>query len=335
MTGRLYIDGYDAYREYGVFVRGENGYNELIAFPSLKSVDSNDWQEEDGIEADLSQPVLDTKSFQLPVATSYADTRWYRLIERLSDGSYHTFDFRHIGLSFRLRLESVTPSDRLGSLALMALKLSDDFPLVGYRFAAPVSAMPYDDSYTLDGVAMSSYGVRVLRGTLSEITKTPEVKANMLRNIKTLSGAIYDPKTVTYKSKDVKLYCLMTAATLSGLWRNWWALLYNLTQPEERSLFVDAIEQAFPCYYKSCQVTEFYVEGKIWLAFTLTLTMTHDFRIEEGDVVLAAETGSVVLTQQTDDAVDLRRLYNIRGGVRLVTSQVMRLTSYGNIRFNN
>lgn len=334
MTGELYIDGNDAYQEYGVFIR-DGGYNELVAYPSLKTVDSNDWQEEDGIEADLSQPVLDTKSFSLQAATSLRDTRWYRLMERLSDGSYHKWDFRNIGLSFRLRLESITPSDSQGALALMTFKLSDDFPLDGYTYAAPVSGLPSDDSYTLDGTAMTAYGVRVLRGTLSEITKTPEVKANMLRNIKTLSGAIYDPKTVTYKSKDVKLYCLMTAATLSGLWRNWWALLYDLTRPDERTLFVDSIEQAFPCYYKSCQVTEFYAEGKIWLAFTLTLTMTHDFRIEEGDIVLASETGGVVLTQQTDEAVDLRRLYTARGGVRLVTSETLRLTSDGNIRFNN
>ena len=48
MTDRFYIDGKDAFTEYGVFVQ-EDGYNELVAFPSLKSVKSNDWQEEDGI----------------------------------------------------------------------------------------------------------------------------------------------------------------------------------------------------------------------------------------------------------------------------------------------
>ena len=33
MTDRFYIDGKDAFTEYGVFVQ-EDGYNELVAFPS-------------------------------------------------------------------------------------------------------------------------------------------------------------------------------------------------------------------------------------------------------------------------------------------------------------
>ena len=57
MINRLFIDGNDAYLQYGVYVTS-GGFNELVAFPPLKSVDSNDWQEEDGVEADLSAPVL-------------------------------------------------------------------------------------------------------------------------------------------------------------------------------------------------------------------------------------------------------------------------------------
>ena len=43
MTGRLYIDGKDVYTEYGVYVV-KGGWNELIAYPPLKTVESNDWQ---------------------------------------------------------------------------------------------------------------------------------------------------------------------------------------------------------------------------------------------------------------------------------------------------
>lgn len=64
MSGRFYIDGKDAFTEYGIYVQ-EGGYNELVAFPPLKAVTSNDWQEEDGIEPDLSEPTLNTKEFFL------------------------------------------------------------------------------------------------------------------------------------------------------------------------------------------------------------------------------------------------------------------------------
>jgi len=35
-------------------------------------------------------------------------------------------------------------------------------------------------------------------------------------------------KNVRYKTKEVKLTCLMRANNLEELWRNWDALLYNL-----------------------------------------------------------------------------------------------------------
>ena len=39
MINRLFIDGNDAYLQYGVYVTS-GGFNELVAFPPLKSVES-------------------------------------------------------------------------------------------------------------------------------------------------------------------------------------------------------------------------------------------------------------------------------------------------------
>lgn len=335
MSGQLYIDGFDAYSVYGVYIT-EGGYNELVAMPALKTVETNDWQEEDGIEADLSEPVLNTKDVSIKFAVTEAHGRYFSLIELLSDGSYHTFDVTYIGRVFRLRLVSVSVNSSVGDFALMTMKFADDYPLDGYTYKAPERTIPNDDSYTLDGLPFSEYGVRLLRGTLSEITKTPNVKTNMLRNIKTLSGAIYDPKMVIYKSKEVKLSCLMTAPDLETLWRNWDALLYDLTKPEERTLWVGVLEQDFYLYYKSCQVSKFCVDGKIWLQFTLTVVFTHDFRINDDDTVLATEDGIVVFTQDGVYAIEmLPDRYNIVT-CRLVNNrQTLRLSSDSTFRFNN
>lgn len=35
MSGRFYIDGKDAFTEYGIYVQ-EGGYNELVAYPPRK-----------------------------------------------------------------------------------------------------------------------------------------------------------------------------------------------------------------------------------------------------------------------------------------------------------
>ena len=150
MSGRFYIDGKDAFTEYGIYVQ-EGGYNELVAFPPLKAVTSNDWQEEDGIEPDLSEPTLNTKEFSLKIVLSGMDYRWGGFIERLSDKAYHTFDFREIGRTYRLRLVSNPNTDLATLLGFITIKLADDFPLDGYTYKEPESTVPGSDYYELDG----------------------------------------------------------------------------------------------------------------------------------------------------------------------------------------
>ena len=49
MRGELYIDGKDAYTDFGVWIT-EGGYDGLLPFPELVEPDRNDWPDEDGIE---------------------------------------------------------------------------------------------------------------------------------------------------------------------------------------------------------------------------------------------------------------------------------------------
>lgn len=306
MTGRFYIDGKDVYTEYGVYVQ-EEGYNELVAFPPLKSVTSNDWQEEDGIEPDLSEPTLNTKEFSFKIVLTGMDYRWGGLIEKLSDKAYHTFDFKEIGRSYRLRLVSNPNTDLAMTLGFITLKLADDFPLDGYEYAEPESGIETYGDYELDSRPFTDYGVRILEGTLDEIQKSPNVKTNLLRNINTQNGALYDGEKVTYKTKDVKVNCLLRADTLDEFWRNYNALLYDLVRPEQRMLYVDETGYEYPCYYKSCSVSEFYASEKIWLKFTLTLCFI-SFRLEDDEYVLATEAREIVVTEDGEFAIDLRKI---------------------------
>lgn len=308
ITGRLYIDGDDAYKKYGVYVV-KGGWNDLVAFPPLKTVPSNDWQEEDGIEADLSNPVLNTKEVQLKVAFSGAYSRFASLIDHLSDGAYHTFECVYIGRVYRLRLVSQPNMAIAQTLETATLKFANDFPLYGYSYKAPDSSVIPSEDYKFDGLEFTDYGVRVLKGTLAEVKKMPTVKTNLLRNLSHLSGAIYDGGQVTFKTKDVKIFCLMRAESIDELWRNWDALLFDLIRPGEHLLWVDALEQEFPFHYKSCQVTEFYPDGRIWLNFTLTVTFTKSLRLKA--------------TQEKTTTV---RFVNSRS--------MLRLTGNGSFRFN-
>ena len=275
MTGRLYIDGKDVYADFGLGVV-EGGYNDIVAFPPLKTVKSNDWQEEDGIEADLSAPVLNTRDVSIKFVVWGGNKDGLgALIDLLSDKAYHTFYCATLRRKYRLRLVSHPNLEWAVRLGFTTLKFADDFPLDDYTYQPPVSGIkPYGD-YSLDDKLLTDYGVRVLQGSLASIDKSPEVKKNLLRNIGTQSGAIYDDARVTYKSKEVQINCLMRAANIEEFWRNHDALLYDLIRPDERRLFVDARGVEYPCHYKNCKTTEFYGDGEVWWKFTLTLVFTH------------------------------------------------------------
>jgi hypothetical protein len=335
MTGRLYIDGKDAYEQWGVYVT-KDGWNELIAFPPLKDVDTNDWQEEDGVEADLSDPKLNTKEVQLQVAYGGVFNRFMEFLNLLADGAYHEFNGEYIGRTFKLRLTQMPNLSAAQAIGTASLKFNNDFPLDGYKYKEPSSSVMQVEDYLLDGVPFTKYGCRILKGTLSEILKHAKVKTNLVRNITTQDGAEYDDETVTFSSKEVKVYCLMRAETITELWRNYDALLYDLIRPNERELEVAAIEQTFPFYYKSCQVTNFFPDGKIWLEFTLTICFTGDFRIDTEDMVLASEDGELIFTEDDQYAIEMLPGKFSLPTARLVNNRTtLRLTGNGAFRFND
>lgn len=128
----------------------------------------------------------------------------------------------------------------------------------------------------------------------------------------------------------------MRADTLEELWNNYDALLYNLIRPEERRLWVDDLEQDFPCYYKQCNVSQFYPEDRIWLKFELTLTFIHDFRITDDDMVLASEDNIIVFTEDGEFAIELLPDEYLYPSFRFVNNRAtIRLTGNRNFRFNN
>lgn len=242
MEGRLTIDGNDAFALWGVYAV-QGGWNELMAFPPLKAVTGNDWQEEDGIEADLSAPRLNTMECTVKFAYCKGADNVADLITLLAKGAYHDFSIKSLGRDCTLRMTQVTAMTADGGASgTVSIKLADDFPL---------------------------------------------------------DGAEYDGGRVTFKSKDIKLPCLMRAGSMTEMWRNRDALLYDLVRPGERMLAVDALGQEFPCHYKQCAVSEFFPDGRPWLRFSLTLTLTRNLRING---TAAAASASAVSAQSAQEA---------------------------------
>lgn len=268
MKGKTYIDGKDIFTAFGALVT-DGGYSGLVEFPSLKTVEYNDWQEEDGIEPDLSSPVLDTKDVSIPFA--FVGTRIDPFVAALSDKGYHSFEFRELGRTFRLRLVSVGTPSVCGDLRLVTMTFADDFPLDGYEYAEPTCSGP-ETGCTIDGRDLSEYGIRILQGTRAQLEAVPAVKPALSRNIRTVSGAYYDgDAAVRFKSRNLSLYCLVRSRTAQDFWKNHYALLYDLTRPQDRILKVLGSDTVSRCYYGSMNVQEFMVANGIWMKFNLTL----------------------------------------------------------------
>lgn len=270
MTGVLYIDGVDVYTSYGVSV-SDVAYDDLVCLPELKPIAYNDWHERNGIEPDLSAPVLAAKSISIPFSVG-GYSGYSAFISAICDGSYHTYNFASIGLIKELRLVSCGEPKSVQDLSSFSLTFSDDDPMKGYEYLSPSSKVKTLGDFLLDGIDLANYGIRLLRGSMDSIKASPSVKENLKRDVSVNIGVYYDGESVVYKSRTAKINCLMRAADATEFWRNRNALVYDLAKSGERIFTVTELGKEIPCYYKGCSVRCFHPDNaKYWFEFTLSL----------------------------------------------------------------
>ena len=271
-SGRLYIGGEDVW-DVCYVCTAFGGFNELIAFPPLKTPPANDWYEERGFDHDLSAPVLDTREVTLRFSATDEDD-YACTLGKLN--SVVEVRAPSIGRSWSLRF--IAPTDSAHS-STFGLKFADDTPMQGYTYQPPnaekerewiLSTSRRDDFVITESPKRSfvDYGARVLGDVVDEMERRNEVKTGLLRKFSTKPGAFYDKAALfSEKGGDRQVQLLMRADTLAELWRNYDALLFDLIRPGARR-YKDA-----PFYYSSCRIDHFIPdEPRPWLQFTLTLT---------------------------------------------------------------
>lgn len=317
MIGKLFVDGTDAYIKYGVFVI-KGSYDSLVAFPSLKEPDKNDWPEEDGQEVDLSAPALNPEGISITLGFK-KNLIFNDFVNMLAGMGYHDFRFGELGRTYRLRLASQSSYEICEGLEIAKFTFENDFPRnAGYVYEAPVNDIPMPKGYEIDDRDLSDYGISVLQGSMTEVLKSPAIKKNLLQEFKRQDGAVYDGEMVKFQAKDVNIKCLMRADSIESFWRNRDAFLHDLSKlsaktdgqgyeyrDAERKLFVDSLYESYPCYYKSCQTDSFTMADGVWWEFTLTLVFT-SFRVEEIEYLLAAESGKLIITEDEQFYIDLK-----------------------------
>ena len=295
---KLFIDGLDAMVEYGVFVE-RNGYRQLIQQPVFKKIDQTEWPEFDGVEADVSAPMLDARQFQVQFCIK--NVRWAEdLFIALSDGVYHEFDFREIGKVMDLRLVSNGAFSSYIRLGKMTLTFADDFPsgLKGEPYELGESEV-VQRGYTIDDIDFSQFGMYVLKGTDDSIRKAPNVRENLKITAKNMSGASYDSNgDVHWRAKDVTLKLFVRAADLEEFWERYGALYQVLMTPGLHTFNFIPIDVDYHCFYKSNSVSRFEIltSGKVWCEFSVVLTMT-DWHPVSSWLLLETEGEELVITE--------------------------------------
>lgn len=324
MTTKLYIDGVDAYRAYGAYL-AEGSLGALVALPAFKDVAVSEWAEEDGEEADLSNPVLPSRSVNLTLYVADKE-KIALLFDILGDGAYHLFYFAFVSRTFKLRLVQVPSFSSVRSLGAITLRFQDDFPpvvppagLSGSDLSAwkvqfdpttvfleqiPSSASPNNyQGFEIDGVDVSHFGARLLKGTEDNILRAPDPKEALSRSSKYLPGSTYDNGRgyVVYKSKDASLNLLITTATAIGFWQRWEALFTALLAPGQRHIYYDNTGEENLAYYKGSKVLSFLcgANGSIWCEMQVTLRYTNA-RPFEGGYILSTQDGTPITTQANE-----------------------------------
>lgn len=278
--GKLYIDNRDAFATYGLVIL-EGGYDSLVQFPPMKSVDYVDWPEEDGIEPDLLNPVLDAKEGIVLRCACVRSPQQENLFSDLQTGVYHTFDFKRLGIRALLRLNEVSNLEIVGNLATFTMSLSFDADFVtDFEHYEGVPSSLSSNSNKLevrsfgckiDNVDVSSYGIIPLEGDIEAISRQDVIKQNLKISSKYIGGQTYDGQNVRKKERDVALKFLIRASIPSQFWTQYKRFLTDLVSPGNRVLQYGGKTIKF--FYKSQTVNEFSVayDNSVWCEFTLNV----------------------------------------------------------------
>lgn len=303
MIGRWFIDDTDIFKAYDLGITSK-GFSDLFLFPSLVTPEYNDWAEEDGIEVDLSNPVVHDKSVNIQFASVSKDNVLVdSFLNFLGQTGYRKFRIESLGRDWNLRVALEQSRNVYRNGQIFSIQFKDDNPInmlsetakAGHGLNFPMSK----SKYSIDGVRFDEYGIIVSNGKKS-VFAMPKVKETLSAKSNYSNGVRYDTGIVRYAAKDVTLDCWLVCDTIDRFWQNYSAFFSDLIQPNERILGVEYIDDEFKCFYKSMSNPSFFRNSRYTaLKFTLTLTFT-DFRPKKTYYVLGTEDLRILGTEDLE-----------------------------------
>lgn len=304
MRGNIYINGTDVYERYGVYMTGSS-LPSIFQWPVSKTIDTNDWTEEEGIEADLSELRLSSREIQITFGfdqTSIVNIT--KFSELLKSTKSLEMRFVRLGITLNLRLVSLSSFTRVEGMSSVIGTFSQDSGILdGYIYSSPVSSIKDSYDYLLDGRMLSKYGLITLEGTRDSILMRYTGKTLLNRDLSVFNGLTYDdnPHDVYHtdtglwsqssseqgafrcKGEELSLNCALIASSPLQAWKNSLALLHDLTTSRDNEidltrrcmhvLHVAANNTDYNIYYKSQTVNDVIVfpDNITWIKMELIL----------------------------------------------------------------
>ena len=244
----------------------DTNYKDLLCYPLLKKLPSNEWAEYYGKEYDTTTPVLDTQQYTLTFiskATHYTPF--------LTAQTYNDFHFEELGKTFRLRFVSAQKVKAEQDYITTDITLANDAPLQGYSYTAPNASLP-PSGFTIDGTDLSKYGIYILEETQNTLLPTYEVKEHLTTASNTLAGVQYAQHANTFKERTLTLHCYISQP-LASFWQLYEALLYQLTKQGERVIKYPTFQPQNAIYQKASIKNALLIGNTLKVEFTLTLTL--------------------------------------------------------------
>ena len=265
-TGNLLIDGVDAFTQYGAYL-SDGQLATLLELPKLKTPTSTEWADQDGMEYDLTAPLLDSRTLSLKFHIRTPEG-FYSLIEALQAGAYHTFYVSSIGQTYTLRLTQTQSLNATDNLITASLTFSEDTPVVPTGSPSTSLLIPLT-GITLDNTDLAYYGIQPIEGIRSNIlTPLPQREALKVTTCNTAGIALYDSQTVTQKPSTLALPLYITASAVTELIRRYHSLLATLLSPNLHT--IEAYGHAVQCFYQSISISQLSLKQPL-LLYSITL----------------------------------------------------------------
>ena len=268
---------------------------------------TNNWQEFDGIEVDLSSLPLAPREFSMKFefAGPYINVNGF--VECLGAKSI-TFNSVEAGIQRTLRCLGYSSYAKYDRGSSVTVRFVEDSPSV-LNPTLPTHTIPTDNRFKLDGVPFSDFNVRILKGSEASAICPSDNKQYLTRASKFTTGQTYDEGGYkVMKERNVTLQCLLTASSLSEFYKFYNGLFHKLVYENssvsdptlacERELSVSVNNASHKCFFKGQSVNAFapFGSNKIWCQFGLTLCVLND-TLYFFDLLLAAENDYLVITE--------------------------------------